>query len=79
MRCSQAVTHLSTIRTQCCLTAVCGREPVDPAWCGRCRESFSCVSFFSRVHAECVVCLRAETGSGGGWGPAGLGSADLLT
>ena len=39
MRCSQAVTHLSTNRTQRCLTSVCGREPVDPAWYGRWRET----------------------------------------
>ena len=38
MRCSQAVTHPSTIRTLRCLTSVSGREPVYPAWCGRWRE-----------------------------------------
>ena len=39
MRCSQAVTHPSTNRTLRCLTSVCGREPVDPAWYGRWRET----------------------------------------
>ncbi len=39
MRCSQAVTHRSTIRTQRCLTSVSGRELVDPAWYGRWRDA----------------------------------------
>ena len=47
MRCSQAVTHLSTNRTQRCLTSVCGREPVDPAWYGRWRESLCVVVYLS--------------------------------
>ena len=35
MRCSQAVTHLSTNHTQGNLTAVIGREPVLSTWYGR--------------------------------------------
>ena len=38
IRCSQAVTHPSTNRTQCCLTSVIGRELVFSTWYGRCRE-----------------------------------------
>jgi hypothetical protein len=31
---SQAVTHPSTNRAQCCLTSVIGREPVRSTWYG---------------------------------------------
>ena len=34
-RYSQAVTHPSTNRAQCCLTSVIGREPVFSTWYGR--------------------------------------------
>ena len=34
-RCSQAVTHPSTIRARRCLTSVIGREPVFSTWYGR--------------------------------------------
>ena len=37
-RCSQAVTHPSTNRAQCCLTSVIGRELVYSTWYGRCRR-----------------------------------------
>ena len=33
--CSQAVSHPSTNRAQCCLTSVIGRELVHSAWYGR--------------------------------------------
>ena len=35
---SQAVTHPSTNRAQCCLTSVIGRELVFSTWYGRCQE-----------------------------------------
>ena len=34
-RCSQVITHPSTIRAQRCLTTVIGREPVFSTWCVR--------------------------------------------
>ena len=37
-RCSQAVSHPSTNRAQCCLTSVIGRELVCSTWYGRCQE-----------------------------------------
>ncbi len=39
-RCSQAVTHPSTIRARRCLTSVIGREPVFSTWYGR-RQSLA--------------------------------------
>ena len=37
-RCSQAVTHPSTIRARRCLTSVIRREPVCSTWYGRRRD-----------------------------------------
>jgi hypothetical protein len=48
MRCSQAVTHLSTIRTQRRLTSVSGRELVYPTWYGRWRKTESTGSLLVR-------------------------------
>ena len=44
-QCSQAVTHPSTNRAQCCLTSVIGRELVFSTWYGRCRRRVSTVSY----------------------------------
>ncbi len=49
-RCSQAVSHPSTIRTQCCLTSVIGRDLVCSTGYGRWRrlrwsDLFKCLKF----------------------------------
>ena len=55
-RCSQAVSHPSTNRAQCCLTSVIRRELVFSTWYGRCRESIlkitDCCSFRNSSRQE---------------------------
>ncbi len=53
-RSSQAVSHLSTILAQCCLTSVIGRELVCSTWYGRWREVKPNIIFLSKIlcHAD---------------------------
>jgi hypothetical protein len=53
---SQAVTHPSTNRAQCCLTSVIGREPVRSTWYGPWQRSPSFILYLflssSSLHTE---------------------------